>query len=178
MSQDNNYNWYVIHTNSGYEEIVSEAIRQRAETSGLLDIITDVVVPKEKQIEVRNGKRKVVEKRFLPGYVLVRMISDKQAWYIVRNTPNVTGFVGYGGDPVPVSAKEIKEIEKRMGVAEPEYRVEFKVGDLVLINDGAFKGMDGKIDEIDLNRGKIKVLVNVFSRETPIELDVLQVKKV
>ena len=178
MSQAKDYNWYVIHTTSGYEDIVVETIKQRVETSGLSDLIAEVIVPKEKQIEVKNGKRKVVEKRFLPGYVLVKMISDKQAWYVVRNTPNVTGFIGYGGDPVPVSEKEIREIEKRMGVAEPEYKIELKIGDLVNINDGAFKGFDGKMDDIDYNRGKVKVLVNVFGRETPVELDVLHVKKI
>jgi transcriptional antiterminator NusG len=169
--------WYAIHTYSGYEEKVAESIKQRAESLDMKDKIFDCVVPKEKQIEIKNGKRKVVEKRIFQGYVLVQMKMSEDAWYIVRNTPNVTGFVGSGSDPTPVSEEEMEKIMKRMGVKDPKHRIDFTVGEVVGIIDGPFKGFDGSISEIDEQKGKIKVLVNMFGRETPVELDGLQVKK-
>jgi transcription termination/antitermination protein NusG len=170
--------WYAIHTYSGYEEKVAESIRQRADSLDMKDKIFQVLVPKEKMIEVKNGKRKVVEKRIFQGYVLVQMKMSEDAWYIVRNTPSVTGFVGSGSEPTPVSDDEMEKIMKRMGREEPKHKIDYNVGEVVNITDGPFKGFDGTISEIDAAKGKLKVLVNMFGRETPVELDSLQVKRV
>lgn len=170
--------WYAIHTYSGYEEKVAESIRQRAESLDMNDKIYQVLVPKEKMIEIKNGKRRVVEKRIFQGYVLVQMKLSEDAWYIVRNTPSVTGFVGSGTDPTPVEQDEIEKIQKRMGLEQPKHKIDFNVGEIVNITDGPFKGFDGAINEIDPQKGKLKVLVNMFGRETPVELDSLQVKRV
>ncbi len=175
---DSNLQWYAIHTYSGYEENVAESIRQRAESLDMKDKIFQVLVPKEKMIEVKNGKRKIVEKRIFQGYVLVQMKMTEDAWYIVRNTPSVTGFVGSGTDPTPVSEDEMEKIMKRMGRKEPKHKIDYKIGEVVNITDGPFKGFDGAISEIDATKGKLKVLVNMFGRETPVELDGLQVKRV
>lgn len=175
---DETKNWYAIHTYSGYEEKVAESIRQRAESLDMADKIFEVLVPKEKMIEIKNGKRKVVEKRIFQGYVLVHMKLTEDAWYIVRNTPNVTGFVGTGIDPTPISEEELEKINKRMGLEQPKHKIDLKEGEVVSIIDGPFKGFDGSINEIDETKGKLKVLVNMFGRETPVELDTLQVKKV
>ncbi|MEI7838767.1 MAG: transcription termination/antitermination protein NusG [bacterium] len=170
--------WYVIHTYSGYEEKVAESIRQRADSLDMKDKIFQILVPKEKMIEVKNGKRKVVEKKIFQGYVLVEMKMSEDAWYIVRNTPSVTGFVGSGADPSPVENDEIEKIMKRMGRSEPKHKIDYKIGEVVNITDGPFKGFDGSINDIDQAKGKLKVLVNMFGRETPVELDSLQVKRV
>lgn len=170
--------WYAIHTYSGYEEKVAESIRQRAESLDMKDKIIQVLVPKEKMIEVKNGKRKVVEKRIFQGYVMVEMKMSEDAWYIVRNTPSVTGFVGSGTEPTPISSDEIEKILKRMGREEPKHKIDYKIGEVVNITDGPFKGFDGTINEVDPTKGKLKVLVNMFGRETPVELDSLQVKRV
>jgi transcriptional antiterminator NusG len=175
---DTTKQWYAIHTYSGYEEKVAESIRQRADSLDMKDKIFQVLVPKEKMIEIKNGKRKVVEKRIFQGYVLVEMKMSEDAWYIVRNTPSVTGFVGSGSDPTPVSQDEIEKIQTRMGLEQPKYRIDFSIGEVVNITDGPFKGFDGSINEIDAAKGKLKVLVNMFGRDTPVELDTLQVKKV
>jgi transcriptional antiterminator NusG len=169
--------WYVIHTYSGYEDRVAENLRQRIESLAMQDKIFDVIVPKENQIEIKNGRRRIVERRIFPGYVLVEMIVTEDSWFVVRNTPNVTGFVGSGTTPTPMSEDEVKHIQKRMGVEEPKYQIDLSVGESVNIIDGPFKGFDGQIAEIDEQKGKIKVLVNMFGRETPVELDSLQVKK-
>ncbi len=174
---DSSKHWYAIHTYSGYEEKVADSIKQRSDSLDMSDKIFDALVPKEKQIEIKNGKRKVVEKRIFQGYVLVQMKMTEDAWYIVRNTPNVTGFVGSGTVPTPVSEDEMQKIQRRMGVEDPKHKMDFKVGEVVNIIDGPFKGFDGAINEIDPQKGKIKVLVNMFGRETPVELDGLQVKK-
>jgi transcriptional antiterminator NusG len=171
-------NWYVLHTYSGYEDAVSKSLKQRIESLGMEDKIFDVIVPKEKKIKIKNGKRKVVEEKIYPGYILVEMIVTDDSWYIVRNTPNVTGFVGAGTTPIPVSRQEIEILKKRMGVEEPQYKIDVRVGDIVKITDGLFKNFDGKVSEIDEEKGKIKVLVNMFGRDTPVELDSLQVKKI
>jgi len=171
-------NWYVIHTYSGYEDAVAKNLKQRVESLGMEDKIFDVLVPKEKKIKIKSGKRKTIEEKIYPGYVLVEMIVTDDSWYVVRNTPNVTGFVGVGTTPVPVSLNEINTLKKRMGVEEPQYKIEVEVGDAVKITDGPFKDFDGKVSEIDENRGKIKVLVNMFGRDTPVELDSLQIKKI
>jgi transcriptional antiterminator NusG len=170
--------WYAIHTYSGYEENVEHNLKQRIESMDMGDKIFDVMIPKEKKIKIKNGKRKTVEEKIFPGYVLVDMIVTDDSWYVVRNTPNVTGFIGTGTIPTPVSDEEIKSLQKRMGVAEPEFKIDVDVGSPIKIVDGPFKGFDGKVAEIDDTRGKIKVLVSMFGRETPVELDFLQVKKI
>ncbi|MCA9347852.1 transcription termination/antitermination factor NusG [Candidatus Saccharibacteria bacterium] len=175
---DSSKQWYAIHTYSGYEEKVSESIRQRAESLDMKDKIYQALVPKEKMIEIKNGKRKVVEKKIFQGYVLIQMKLTEDAWYIVRNTPGVTGFVGTGIEPTPVATDEIEKIMKRMGRDEPKHKMDYIVGDVVNIVDGPFKGFDGSINGIDEQKGKLKVLVNMFGRETPVELDSLQVKKI
>ncbi len=170
-------NWYVIHTYSGYEDAVANGLKQRVESLGMEDKIFNVLVPKEKKIKIKSGKRKIIEEKIYPGYVLVEMIVTDDSWYIVRNTPNVTGFVGVGTTPVPISSQEIEILKKRMGVEAPQYKIDVKAGDPVKIIDGPFKDFDGKVSEIDEERGKIKVLVNMFGRDTPVELDSLQIKK-
>ena len=170
-------NWYVLHTYSGYEDAVAKALKQRVESLGMEDKIFNVIVPKEKKIKIKNGKRKTIEEKIYPGYVLVEMIVTDDSWYVVRNTPNVTGFVGAGTTPVPVSTEEIDNLKKRISGEEPQFKIEVKSGDLVKIIDGPFKDFDGKISEVDPERGKVKVLVNMFGRDTPVELDSLQIKK-
>lgn len=171
-------NWYAIHTYAGYEESVAKNLEQRIESLQMQEKIFRVLVPKEKKIKIKGGKRYIVEEKIYPGYVLVEMIVSDDSWYVVRNTPNVTGFIGSGTTPTPVSEDEIKILIQRMGVEEPKYKIEFKLGDHVKITDGPFKDFDGKVAEIDEKRGKVKVLVTMFGRETPVELDFLQVKKV
>lgn len=175
---DSSKQWYAIHTYSGYEDKVADSIRQRINAVDMADKIFDVMVPKEKQIEIKNGKRKVVDRKIFQGYVLVEMKLTEETWYIVRNTPGVTGFVGSGTDPTPVSEGEIRKIKKRMGVEEPKHQIDYKEGEVVSITDGPFKGFDGAISEIDYQKGKLKVMVSMFGRDTPVELDALQVKKV
>jgi len=171
-------NWYVLHTYSGYEDAVAKNLKQRIESLGMEDKIFNVIVPKEKKIKIKNGKRKTIEEKIYPGYVLVEMIVTDASWYVVRNTPRVTGFLGAGTTPVPVSKADIDDLMKRMEVGEPEFTIDFEVGATVKIVDGPFKGSEGKVSEIDKERGKIKVLVNMFGRDTPVELDSLQIKKV
>lgn len=175
---DKQKHWYVINTYSGYEDNVRQALKQRIDSMDMAHKIFDVVVPKEKKVEIRNGKKKIVEKKIFPGYVLVQMIVDEDSWYVVRNTPNVTGFIGFGSKPTPLSDEETKKIQKRMGIEEPEYKIDFQEGESVQIIDGPFKDFDGVIAEIDKIRGKIKVLVSMFGRETPVELDALQIKRI
>lgn len=175
---DSSRQWYAIHTYSGYEEKVADSIRQRINAVDMADKIFDVMVPKEKQIEIKNGKRKVVEKKIFQGYALVEMKLTDETWYIVRNTPGVTGFVGTSTQPTPVSEDEIRKIKKRMGVEDPKHFIDFSEGEVVSITDGPFKGFDGAINEIDNQKGKVKVMVSMFGRDTSVELDALQVKKV
>jgi transcriptional antiterminator NusG len=175
---DSTRQWYAIHTYSGYEEKVGDSIRQRINAVDMADKIFDVMVPKEKQIQIKNGKRKVIEAKIFQGYVLVEMKLTDETWYIVRNTPGVTGFVGSGTEPTPVSDGEISKIKKRMGVEDPKHHIDFTPGEVVSITDGPFKGFDGAISEIDTAKGKIRVMVSMFGRDTPVELDALQVKKV
>jgi len=176
--QSGEHGWYVIHTYAGYEEQVAENLKQRITTLKLTDFIFDVIVPKEKQIEIRNGKRRTVEKRSFPGYVFVNMIVTDESWYVVRNTPNVTGFLGSGVRPTPIPESEITAIKSKMAKDEPEHTVDLKTDDLVRINDGPLKGYEGKVSEVDAEKGKIKVSVSMFGRETPVTLDFLQVKKI
>lgn len=170
--------WYAIHTYSGYEENVAGNLRQRIETMDMEDKIFNVLVPKEKKIKIKNGKRKTVEEKLFPGYVLVEMIVTDDSWYVVRNTPNVTGFIGIGTTPTPISDKEVKELQKRMGVEEPKFQIDVTVNSPVRIIDGPFKNLEGKVTNVDEAKGKIKVLVSMFGRETPVELDFLQIKKI
>lgn len=171
-------NWYVLHTYPGEEEAVSRNLKQRIENLGMEDKIFNVLVPKEKKIKIKDGKRKVIEERVYPGYILVEMIVTDDSWYVVRNTPRVTGFIGAGTTPIPISFEEIETLKKRMEVEVPEYKVDFNVGGLVKITDGPFKDFEGKVSEIDKEKGKLKVLVNIFGRDTPVEVDSLQVKKI
>ena len=170
-------NWYVIHTYSGYEDAVARSLKQRIESLDMEDKIFQVLVPKEKKIKIKSGKRKAVEEKIYPGYVLVEMIVTDDSWYVVRNTPNVTGFVGSGTTPIPVSKEEIDSLKERIGQEAPLYDISVTKGDMVKIIDGPFKDFDGKVSEIDQERGKIKVLVNMFGRDTPVELDSLQIQK-
>lgn len=169
--------WYAIHTYVGYEDSVAKALKQRIETLKMGDKIFNVIVPKETKIKIKNGKRTVVEEKIYPGYVLVEMIVDDDSWYVVRNTPNVTGFLGAGTTPIPLDEAEVKRILEKMEKKEVQYKFEFKKGDLVRIVDGPFKDFEGKVAEIDEDKGKVKVLISLFGRETPVELDFLQIKK-
>ncbi len=178
QKQEGKRGWYVIHTYSGYEDQVADSLRQRIASFEMKDYIFDVIVPTEKQIEIKGGKRKTVEKKVFPGYVMVEMAVTDDSWYVVRNTPNVTGFIGLGVRPTPMAKEEVDRIRKKMGAVEPKFEIEFTVGDLVKINDGPLKNFEGKVVEVDRGKGKIKVSVNMFGRETPVNLDSLQVKKI
>ncbi|MCX6762090.1 MAG: transcription termination/antitermination protein NusG [Candidatus Moranbacteria bacterium] len=177
QSQHHGRSWYVLHTYSGYEDNVARNLKQRIESMDMQEFIFDVMVPIEKKIKIKAGKRTVIEERIYPGYVLVDMIVTDASWYVVRNTPNVTGFIGLGTTPTPVDPKEIEMLKKRMGVDEPKYKIDVKVGDVVKIIDGPFKEFDGKVNEVDEEKGRVKVLVSIFGRETPVELDFLQIHK-
>jgi transcriptional antiterminator NusG len=170
--------WYVLHTYSGYEDSVAFNLKQRIESMNMQDSIFDAIVPKEKKIKIKEGRRTTVEEKIFPGYVLVDMIVTDDSWYVVRNTPNVTGFVGSGTIPSPIDEEELAYLKKRMGENEPKFKVEFIIGDLVKISDGPFKDYEGKVGELDEAKGKVKVMVTIFGRETPVELDFLQVKKI
>ncbi|MFA4955164.1 MAG: transcription termination/antitermination protein NusG [Patescibacteria group bacterium] len=171
--------WFAIHTYSGYEEAVSDSLKRRIETMGMQDKIFNVLVPIEKKIKIKNGKRKLVEEKIYPGYVLVEMVVTDDSWYVVRNTPSVTGFIGTGTTPSPIDDAKIQDILKRMNTEEEtEFSIDLQIGMPVKIGDGPFKGFEGKVSEIDGARGKVKVLVSMFGRETPLELDFTQVKKV
>jgi len=170
--------WYVLHTYSGYEENVARNLKQRVETLDMDDKIFNVLVPTEKKTKIKNGKRKIVEEKVFPGYVLVEMLVTDESWYVVRNTPNVTGFIGVGSVPTPVGEEEIKSLKKRMGEEDPKFKIDVILGDVVRITEGPFKNLEGKVVSIDEAKGKIKVNVSMFGRETPVELDFLQIKKI
>ena len=169
--------WYVIHCYSGYENKVRHNLEQRIETMGMKDRIFDVVIPTQEEIEVKDGKRKTVERHVFPGYVLVNMILSEESWYVVRNTPGVTGFVGMGNEPTPLRPEEVQQILRRMEAEAPHVKVSFKVGERVRIVDGPFNDFRGIVSEIDMEKTKVRVMVNFFGRETPVELDFLQVEK-
>lgn len=169
--------WYTIHTYAGYENAVERNLKQRIASLGMENKIFEVIVPTEKKIRVKAGKRVVEEEKIYPGYILVRMIVDDDAWFVVRNTPRVTGFVGSGNTPVPMDASEVATLMKRMTAEAPKHRIDLTKDDPVVIADGPFKDLEGKVGEIDEDRGKVKVLVSMFGRETPVELDFLQVRK-
>lgn len=170
--------WYVIHCYSGYENKVRHAIEQRIETMGMKDRIFDVLIPTEEEVEVKDGKRRTIERRVFPGYILVQMRLDEDSWYVVRNTPGVTGFVGMGNDPTPLRADEVKKIMTRMDAEEPVIKVNFKVGQKVRIVGGPFNDFIGGVAAIDTDKSKVRVMVDFFGRETPVELDFLEVEPI
>lgn len=169
--------WYVVHTYSGHEQKVADALKQRLEAFGLKDQITDILVPTQEKIIIDAGKKKTIRERLFPGYVMVRMMLTDETWGVVRNTTGVTGFVGAGAKPTPLPAHEVDAILKFTKLAAPKFELKFKVGETVKVIDGPFTDFLGKVDEIDEEKGKVKVLVSVFGRETPIELDFLQVAR-
>jgi transcription termination/antitermination protein NusG len=175
--EDDGRAWYVVHCYSGYENKVRHNLEQRIDTMGMKDKIFDVVVPTEEEIEVKEGKRRTVERRVFPGYILVNMIMAEDSWYVVRNTPGVTGFVGMGNAPTALRPEEVSQIIKRMEAEAPRIKVTFKSGERVRIVDGPFNDFRGTVSEIDMERAKVRVMVNFFGRETPVELDFLQVEK-
>lgn len=171
--------WYAVHTYSGYEDAVARYLRQRVDSLAMNDKIFRIIVPKEKKIKIRGGKRIPYEEKIYPGYVLVEMIMEPDSWYVVRNTPRVTGFVGADAtDPTPLSYEEVEALMARMGEAEPKFKVEVRVGETVRIIDGPFKNYDGKVAEVDEAKGRVKVMVPVFGRDTAVELDSLQIQKI
>lgn len=172
-------NWYAIHTYAGYENAVLRNLRQRIDSLGMNDKIFAVVVPTESKIKIKAGKRVEVEEKVYPGYVLVDMIVDDNSWYVVRNTPRVTGFVGAGVNPVPLNKQEVDDLFGRMQKAEggSKHQMDVEIDEIVRIADGPFKDLEGKVNAVDNERGKVKVLVSMFGRETPVELDFLQIKK-
>ena len=169
--------WYVIHCYSGYENKVRHNLEQRIETMGMKDMIFDVVIPTQEEIEVKEGKRRTVERHIFPGYLLVNLTLTEESWYVVRNTPGVTGFVGMGNSPTPLRPEEVSQIVKRMEAEAPTVKVTYKVGERVRIVDGPFNDFRGMVAEIDMDRTKVRVMVSFFGRETPVELDFLQVEK-
>lgn len=169
--------WYVVHCYSGYENKVRHNLEQRIDTMGMKDKIFDVVIPTQEEIEVKDGKRRTVERHVFPGYVLVNMVMTEESWYVVRNTPGVTGFVGMGNTPTPLRPEEVSQILRRMEAEAPRVKVTFRVGERVRIVDGPFNDFRGTVAEIDMERSKVRVMVNFFGRETPVELDFLQVEK-
>jgi transcription termination/antitermination protein NusG len=175
---DQEKQWYVIHCYSGYENKVRSSIEQRTQTMGMQDKIFDVVVPTEEEIEVKEGKRRTVERRVFPGYILVQMKMDQDSWFVVRNTPGVTGFVGMGNEPTPLRMEEVSQIMRRMEAEAPKVKVTFKLGQRVRIVDGPFNDFQGTVADIDMDKSKVRVMVSFFGRETPVELDFLQVEKV
>jgi len=178
MEQRGERAWYVIHSYAGYENKVKKNLEQRIESMGMQDLIFHVLVPTEEEVEIKDGQRRTVEQRIFPGYILVEMVMTDDSWYVVRNTPGVTGFVGMGNIPTPLREEEIVEIMKRMEAEAPQVRVRFLKGQNVRIIDGPFTDFMGTVDEVNMDKGKVRVLVSFFGRETPIELDLLQVEKV
>ncbi|MBT7190570.1 MAG: transcription termination/antitermination protein NusG [Anaerolineae bacterium] len=169
--------WFVVHCYSGYENKVRHNLEQRIETMGMKDMIFDVIIPTQEEVEVKDGKRRTIERRVFPGYVLVNLILTEESWFVVRNTPGVTGFVGMGNLPTPLRPEEVAQIIKRMEADSPMINVTFKVGERVRIVDGPFNDFRGLVKDIDMDRTKVRVMVSFFGRETPVELDFLQVEK-
>ncbi len=171
-------NWYAIHTYAGYENVVLRNLKQRIDSLGMNDKIFNVIVPTEKKIKIKAGKRVETEEKVYPGYVLVDMIVTDDSWYVVRNTPRVTGFVGAGVNPVPLRPDEVDFLFKKMDGGQVKHKIDLAIDEMVLITDGPFKDLEGKVSQVEEDRGKVKVLVSMFGRETPVELDFLQVKKI
>lgn len=173
-------NWYVVHTYSGYENKVKANLEKRVETMGMQDKIFRVIVPEEEETEVKNGKKKVVKKKIFPGYVLVELIMTDDSWYVVRNTPGVTGFVGSSGGgskPTPLLPEEVEQLFKKMGINDQRLDIDLEIGETVQVKEGPFENFSAIVEEIDKDKGKVKVLVNMFGRETPLELDFHQIEK-
>ena len=172
-------NWYAIHTYAGYENAVMRNLKQRIDSLGVNDKIFNIIVPTDKKIKIKGGKRVEVEEKVYPGYVLVDMIVDDNSWYVVRNTPRVTGFVGAGVNPVPLEKSEVDDLFGKIEKANSanKHQIDVEIGEIVRIADGPFKDLEGKVNDVDRERGKVKVLVSMFGRETPVELDFLQIKK-
>ncbi|MEK7634423.1 MAG: transcription termination/antitermination protein NusG [Patescibacteria group bacterium] len=172
-------NWYAVHTYAGYEDAVERYLKQRVDSLEMHDKIFNVIVPKEKKIKIKNGKRRTIEEKIYPGYVLVDMAMSDDSWYVVRNTPRVTGFVGADStEPTPLSKSEVDSLMSKMDTEEPKFKIEYSIGEMVKITDGPFKDQEGKIGEIDEDHGKLKIMVPIFGRETSVELDSLQVQKI
>lgn len=171
------HEWYVIHSYSGYENKVKKNLKSRIESMGMGDRIFDVIVPTEEQVELKSGKRRTTQRRIFPGYILVQMVLDDDSWYVVRNTPGVTGFVGMGNEPTALTPPEVERIMNRIEAEAPTIKVNFREGDGVQITSGPFSSFHGTVDSIDREKGKVRVLVSFFGRETPIELDFLQVER-
>jgi transcriptional antiterminator NusG len=171
--------WYAVHTYAGYEDAVARNLKQRIDSMGMQEKIFNVIVPKEKKIKVKAGKRSEVEEKIYPGYVLVDMVVTDDSWYVVRNTPRVTGFVGAGVNPVPLNQQEVDALFKAMDTdTKAKHNIDLVVGEVVRVADGPFKDLEGKVESVDQDRGKVRVLVSMFGRETPVELDFMQVKKI
>jgi transcriptional antiterminator NusG len=170
--------WYVVHTYSGHEHKVAQQLKQRVESMGLEDKILELLIPVQEKIEIRSGKKKKVKEKIFPGYLLVKMILTDQAWLTVRTTNGITGFVGVGNKPTPIEASEVKTIQKFMTMEAPKFKAKFTMGEAVKIIDGPFADFLGSVEEIDEAKGKVKVLVSIFGRETPVELDFLQISKI
>lgn len=178
QEQTGERNWYAVHTYSGYENAVLRNLKQRIESLGMEDKIFNVVVPTEKKIKIKGGKRVEVEEKVYPGYVLVDMIVTDDSWFVVRNTPRVTGFVGAGVTPVPLTPKEISYLLGKMEEDQTAaHNIDLEEGEIIIITDGPFKDSEGKVSEVDQEKGKIRVMVSLFGRETPVELDFLQIRK-
>lgn len=170
--------WYVIHSYAGYENKVKVNLEKRISSMNMEDKIFEIFIPTEDVIEIQNGSKAVVQKRIFPGYVLVKMILDDDSWYVVRNTPGVTGFVGSGAKPTPLSSKEVEKIIRRSTLEKPKPTTDFEVGQAVKVVSGPFANFDGMISEINLDQGKLKVLVSIFGRQTPVELSFSQISKI
>lgn len=170
--------WYILHTYAGHENKVERSLKQRVESMKFTDRVFDIIVPTRNTIKVSQGKKETVKEKIFPGYVLVKMILDDETWIMVRSTPGVTSFIGASNKPTPISEKEVEAIQKFMNLEEPLYKVQFSVGEAVKITDGPFAEFLGTVESLDDARGKVKVLVSIFGRETPVELDFLQVKKI
>jgi transcriptional antiterminator NusG len=178
QSEDPRAKWYVVHSHSGYEVKVSQTLKQRVETMGQADKVFEVLIPTQETVQIRGGKKLNVTEKIFPGYLLIKMILDDNSWLIVRTTPGITGFVGVGNTPTPISQSEVTAIQKFMSMDAPKFKTKFSVGEAVKIVDGPFSEFLGSIEEIDEERGTLRVLVSIFGRETPVELDFLQVAKI
>lgn len=177
QSDDKRARWYVVHTYSGHENKVAETLKQRAETMGLVSHILEMLIPTQEKIQIKRGKRQTVREKIFPGYMLIKMILTDESWLLVRTTPGITGFVGVGNKPTPISVSEVKTIQKYMSQGAPSYKAAFEVGEAVKIVEGPFTDFIGTVDNINESKGKVTVLVSIFGRETPVELDFLQVTK-
>jgi len=177
-SDNENAKWYVVHTTSGHEVRVAQTLKQRVETMNLKESVFEVLVPMQDRVVIRSGKKATIQEKIFPGYMLVKLVLDDNTWLAIRTTPGVTGFVGAGNKPTPLSEKEVSNIQKFVSAPAKRFKTKFSVGEAVKISDGPFSDFLGTINELDEEKGKVKVLVSIFGRETPVELDFLQISKV